>query len=135
MVTHQQSEKLQACHLHPAIMKQLYPAIVILEITGTKALIAIIGLCLLILAIGSGAFSSHSSSSSYSPSNLGAPSATSEVSFGSSGESDAVKKFKREKRDHANYCRRMARWAIEMGDLSSAQSWLNQAAADDRAAE
>ena len=106
---------------------------------GTKALIAIIGLCLLALAIGSGAFDSHSSSSSYSPTSSDSPSVSpesaSEVSFGSSGDSDAVKRFKQGKREHADYCRGRARWAIEMGDFSSAQSWLNQAAADDRAAE
>ena len=110
---------------------------------GTKALIVIIGLCLLALVIGSGAFDSHSSSSSYSPTSSDSPSVSpsvspepaSEVSFGSSGDSDAVKRFKQGKREHADYCRGRARWAIEMGDFSSAQSWLNQAAADDRAAE
>ena len=35
---------------------------------------------------------------------------------------------------HAAYCRDRADWAFRMNDLSSAQSWLNQAIADEWAA-
>jgi hypothetical protein len=94
---------------------------------GTKVLLVIVGLCLLALAVGSGAFDSHSGSSGYtsgrsSSEGSSGEGSSGEVSFGSSGDSDSVKRFKKAKRDHASYCRQRANWAIEMNDLSSAQS-------------
>ena len=56
------------------------------------------------------------------------------VSFGSSGTSKADSEYKAKKIEHANYCRWRAAQAIDLNDLSSAQSWLNQAVADERAA-
>ena len=54
-----------------------------------------------------------------------------DVSFGSS---DSDKGYKAKKIEHAKYCRWRAAQAIDLNDLSSAQSWLNQALADERAA-
>ena len=104
---------------------------------GIKLLLLAVGLSLFI-AWMRGAFDSPPSRSSHSSDlheTAGEPDdGSSEVSFGSSDVSKAEKERRASLIAHANYCRERALWAFRMDDPISAQSWLNQAAADERAA-
>jgi hypothetical protein len=100
-----------------------------------KLLLVSLALCLLIFWIG-GAWKKHPSQSDVHDfyGNDMPGEGLSDVSFGSSNMSKSEKERKDRLIEHAIYCREKALWAFKMNDLSSAQSWLNQAIADERAA-